>query len=441
MYRIAMLFSLILLSINLFVYAAVPPTNSIAPMLKNVMPTVVNVRVDNELPASIELQQQQHVKPTQTQLGSGVIIDASKGYILTNAHLVKDAKSIAITLNDHRHYIAKLIGFDLDYDIAVLQIKAEGLHAILLGNANNLQIGDFVAAIGSPFGLNQTATFGIISALKRNDLNIQNYENFIQTDAAINMGNSGGALVTYDGKLIGINTAIIATTRSSPGNIGIGFAIPINTAYSIMQQLIKYGKTQRGSLGIFSQLLTPNLAVALNLPAKQQGVVITAVTPGSPAKSAGLQVGDLILRINNEKVKTPFDVRNAIGLLRVGSKVSISLLRNGKKLITHAFIVNNESQMQQLKQQQPFLSGTSLSNVNHIQSVAHGMINGGVQVLSVDPKSPAGIAGLLPDDIIVAANQQPVNNIADLHKEEKQNKLCLLLNVIRGAGALLIVIK
>ena len=443
MRRIAIVFILFSLSVCTTVY---PVTHSIAPMLKKVMPAVVNIRVEGQLPVSISngqnQQSQAKIKPTQKfeKFGSGVIINADKGYILTNEHVVAYAKTITVTLSDNRHFTAKLIGTDPASDIAVLKITAKNLHAIPLGDSNTLQVGDFVAAIGSPFGLNKTVTAGIISALQRNDLNIENYENFIQTDAAINPGNSGGALVNYNGKLIGINTAIVAPLPGA-GNVGIGFAIPINMAYSVMQQLIKYGKIHRGSLGIFVQPLTPTLALALHSPTSQQGAVVTAVTLGSPAKTAGLRAGDVILSINNKAVQTPFDVRNILGLLRANSKILITLTRDGKKLTIHAIITDTKSQMQNLQQKQPFLSGLSLSNVNQIQSSLHGAINGGVQVLTINSQSPADIAGLLPGDIIVSANRQPVNNIAALYKAAKQDKHQLLLNVIRSSGALFVVIK
>ena len=432
---------LILLNINLFAYAAAPMTYSIAPMLKKVMPAVVNVRVTTKLPLTVRSPNSSRPN-TKSQLienlGSGVIIDSKHGYIITNEHVVKNADTITITLNDSRHFPATLVGEDGASDIAVLKIQANNLHNLPIGNSNKLQVGDFVAAIGSPFGLNQTATSGIVSALQRNDLNIEDYENFIQTDAAINPGNSGGALVTYAGKLVGINTAIVSPGH---GNVGIGFAIPINMAHSIMEQIIKYGKVRRGLLGIFVQPLTSNLNAAFNLSTNLQGTVITSVSPQSPAAKAGLQVGDVILKINDEVVKNPFDVRNIIGLLRVDSHVKLTILRNGKTLTKHAIIINSKTQMQKLQQQQPFLSGISFGDVNNLQSASHGAIRGGVQILKVNPNCPAGQVGLSPGDIIVSANKQPVRNITDLYKAAKLNKHRLLLNVIRGPGAVYIVIK
>ena len=433
---------LLLLSFTLTVIAAAPINNSIAPMLKKIMPAVVNVRVLVQLPVTNIKPSSRQSKNAKTRiavaLGSGVIIDADQGYILTNAHVVKDEKTITVTLNDSRYFTAKLIGKDTASDIAVLKIKANNLHSLPIGNSDQLQVGDFVAAIGSPFGLNQTVTSGIVSALQRNNLNIENYENFIQTDAAINPGNSGGALVTYAGKLIGINTAIVST---SGGNLGISFAIPIDMARSIMKQLIKYGKVRRGLLGVFAQPLTPDLNTAFNLSTNLKGAIITSVTPDSPAAKAGLQVGDVILSINGKTVKNPFDVRNAIGLLRVDTHIRLKILRDRKTLVKHAVITNRKTQTHELQQKQPFLSGISFSNINHIQSTAHGEINGGVQVLNISPDSPAAQAGLLPGDIIVTVNKKPVENISDLYKATKLKKHNLLLHIIRGPGALFIVIK
>ena len=433
---------LILNSIYLFAYATAPAQYSIAPMLKNVMPAVVNVRVTTKIPLATlnkrDANNSLKKSPVFEDLGSGVIINAKHGYILTNAHVVKHANSITVTLNDSRHFHATLVGADTASDIAVLKIGAKHLHSIPVGNSDKLHVGDFVAAIGSPFGLNQTVTSGIVSALQRNDLNIEDYENFIQTDAAINPGNSGGALVTYQGKLIGINTAIIS---QGSGNIGIGFAIPINMAHSIMTQLIKYGKVRRGLLGVFAQPLTPELNSAFNLPHDFQGTIITSIAPGSPAEKAGLKVADVILKINDQTVKNPFDVRNIIGLLRVGSHLKLTILRNGKTFTKQATIISSKTQMQQLQRHQPFLSGISFGDVNNIQSASHGKINGGVQVLKIEPNSPADQAGLMVGDIIISVNKHPVKNITSLFKAAKDNKHRLLLNVIRGPGALFIVIK
>jgi serine protease Do len=419
--------SLGLLSVNA---SSVPVPSSIAPMLKQVMPSVVNIRVmtNDTQPNSSD--------PVQ-KLGSGVIVDPAKGYILTNAHVIKDETDITVTLNDSRHFDAKLVGRDDVTDVAVLQIPAEHLTGITLGDSNKLQVGDFVAAIGSPFGLSQTATTGIVSALKRNDLSIEGLENFIQTDAAINPGNSGGALVTFDGKLIGINTAIIST---GGGNLGIGFAIPVNMAMSVMEQIVQYGQVKRGLLGIFAQPLTPDLIQAFGLPDKIVGTIVTAVSANSPAKKAGLKVGDVILAINGQTVENPFQIRNIIGLLRVDSQVKITVLRDGKTLTKTAVITSGDSQQAAAKAQNPYLNGLTLIEVNPILSTNQGIVQG-IQVVNVPQDSAAADAGLQGGDIIVSANNKPVHSIKALNMIAAASKKELLLNVLRGPGALFVVIK
>ncbi len=432
------------------VAASTPGVTSIAPMLKKVMPAVVNVRVEGEIsvPPGLRINPQNgqiippapNAKPTVravVEMGSGVILDAKKGYIITNAHVVKNAKDITITLNDSRILKGKLVGKDAASDIAVIQVHAKRLESLPVGNSSHLEVGDFVAAIGTPYGLTQTVTSGIVSALQRDDLNIEGYENFIQTDAAINPGNSGGALVSYAGKLIGINTAIISPAG---GNVGIGFAIPINMAHSIMEQIIKYGEVRRGLLGIFAQQLTPDLREAFNLPHGVLGTVITSISPDSPADKAGLKVGDVIETINGQVVSNPFQVRNVIGLLRVGSKVEMAIIRDRKDLTKTATITASTTQMHELRMMQPFLNGITLRDANDIQSANHGSVQG-VQVLAVTKQSPAEIAGLVAGDIIVTANGEKIVDIKSLYKAAKRNKKRLLLNIIRGVGAAFIVIK
>ena len=415
-----------------FVYATTPTDSTIAPMLKTVMPAVVNIQ-------AVGAPTKDNTK--QGRLGSGVIIDKSKGYILTNAHVIQDAKTITVNLNDGRHFTAKLIGEDVETDIAVLQIKASGLSTIPIGDSDKLQVGDFVAAIGTPFGLNKTVTTGIVSALQRDDLDVGGggigLENFIQTDAAINPGNSGGALVNFQGQLVGINTAIIS---QNGGNVGIGFAIPINMALNVADQLIEYGQVKRGLLGIFAQTLTPELAQAFNLSSKISGVVVTSVSENSPAAAAGLQVGDIIISINKQPVKEPFQLRNVIGVLRVGSTVNIEFLRNGKTMNKSVLITSLDDQIDMLQKEQPFLNMLTLANINEIYSAGHGIVTG-VQVLDVPSDSLAFEDGLVAGDIIVSANGKKVSTIDELYKAANSNKDRLLLNVIRDNGALFVVIE
>ena len=310
---------------------------SLAPMLKSVTPGVVNIAVKGRQKIENPLLQdpffrrffnipqgQQNYAETQAT-GSGVIVDAAQGYVLTNAHVVANETSIAITTKENRRFAAKLVGRDTETDVAVLKIDSDHLTAVPLGDSDKLQVGDFVVAIGNPFGLGQTVTSGIVSALGRSGLGIEGYEDFIQTDASINPGNSGGALVDLRGNLVGINTAILAP---GGGNIGIGFAVPINMARKVMDQLIRYGEVKRGRIGVRIQDLTPDLAQAMNTK-QVSGAVIAQVEAGSSADHAGLKTGDLVIAANGVTVHSGTQLRDAIGLTRVGDEVSLTIDRNG----------------------------------------------------------------------------------------------------------------
>ncbi|MBL4647903.1 MAG: Do family serine endopeptidase [Gammaproteobacteria bacterium] len=452
----SILVSCLILSICITSYAvsaSAPVTNSLAPMLKRVMPSVVNVQVEGviKLPAllikELRRRRQQRGLPNNMpipstqklkKIGSGVIVDAKHGYVLTNAHVVKDGKIITVRLAGGTTETAKLIGIDIPSDVAVLHIKPRNLRAIQLGNSTQLHVGDFVAAIGNPFGLSQTVTSGIVSALQRSGLNIEGYENFIQTDAAINPGNSGGALVNLQGQLIGINTAILAPAG---GNIGIGFAIPVNMARSIMLQLIKYGNVQRGLLGVYAQPLTAKLAKAFDLP-PTKGVVITSVSAHSAAHLAGLHVGDVIMSVNSEPVTNPLALRNVIGLIRAGSKITIQGLHKGKPFTKTTVLSGAKKQLAVAEKQSPFFYGVVLRKVD--QTTAQQTNAKGIQVLKVTEGTAAWRAGLMLGDIIVAVNQQAVTSIEQLHviaQRAKKNNKSLLLTVKRGSGAVFVVVE
>jgi Do/DeqQ family serine protease len=312
---------------------------SLAPMLARVTPGVVNIAVRGRVREQNPLAQdpffrrffdlpqgQQQERETQAT-GSGVIVDATRGYILTNGHVVENATRIEVTTKDNRRLTAKLVGRDSDTDVAVLQIPADNLTAVPMGESDQLQVGDFVLAIGNPFGLGQTVTSGIVSALGRSGLGIEGYEDFIQTDASINPGNSGGPLVNLRGQCVGINTAILA-----PGgaNIGIGFAVPIDMARRVMDQLIRYGEVKRGRIGVAIQDLTPDLAQAMSTT-HTSGAVIARVEPGSPADRAGLHSGDLVVAVNGVAVRSGTELRNTIGLTRIGSDVDLTIDRRGSE--------------------------------------------------------------------------------------------------------------
>jgi len=422
------------------------PVPSLAPMLKRVMPAVVNVYTRKRVPVrenplfadplfrqffNLPPHAQQPRERFARSLGSGVIIDAKHGYILTNNHVVANADQISVTLHDGRSFPAKLVGADKASDIAVIQIKAKDLTSLPVGNSDNLRVGDFVVAIGDPFGIGQTATSGIVSALGRTGLGIEGYEDFIQTDASINPGNSGGALVNLRGHLVGINTAILS---KSGGNVGIGFAIPVNMAREVMNQLIKYGHVRRGQLGVMAQNLTPNLAAAFGLK-QGHGAVVSRVLRDSPAAKAGVETGDIVVAVNGHNVRDAADLRNTIGLLRVGQTVKLGLLRRGKPVSVDVRIEAPRNGIVHGEEVNRALAGATLTNNRDEQGNAAG-----VTVAKVAPGSPAWDAGLRNGDIISEANHQPVSDIATLRAAAKGSP-ALLLNVQRGNGALYIYIR
>lgn len=427
-------------------YAASAPTASLAPMLQKVLPAIVNIHAqikitDLTMLAIIQKQRGNNGNAAGGDLtgkvfsdGSGVIVDANKGYILTNSHVIENAQNITVTLNDGRHFTAKVIGTDKPSDIALLQIQAKKLNAIPITDSNQLKVGDYVAAIGSPFGLTQSVTSGIVSALGRATLGIENFENFIQTDAPINPGNSGGALVNTDGQLVGINTAVL-----SPGQgTGIGFAIPSNMAKSVMMQLIEYGDVRRGMLGVGAQNITPELATAFNLTI-DKGAAVTLIVPNSPAYKAGIQVGDIITGLNGVIIKNANDVVNTVAFLRVDSKTTINLLRNNKPFSVSVVLTDPKKRQETDEKADPFLYGLSLKNFSLLSST-HGPVKG-VLVVTVDEDSNAWHADLLPGDVITSANQERILTIDDLKKAAANAKTTLLLNVLRGAGAVFLVIN
>lgn len=426
---------------------------TLAPVLKTAMPAIVNVAVQGVIPGILPPSPDDQETPERPSapslpqqskkfqsIGSGVIIDPKNGIVITNDHVIRNATLITVTLNDGRRLKAKVIGSDSETDVAVLKIDAKNLKSLPIGNSDNIEVGDFVVAIGNPFGLNsfgnsQSATFGIVSAMKRSDLNIEGIENFIQTDAAINPGNSGGALVNVKGELIGINTAIISLYG---GNVGIGFAIPINMAKDVAQQIIKYGSVHRGLMGIFVQHLTPELAQAMGYPDNFNGALIAQVNEGSPAEAAGLKAGDVILQINDTNITQATQVKTTISLLRVGSEAKMKINRGGKEMTLTALVTDSKLNEQKLQSSNPFLYGLVLRNFEE-DSPMHGHIVG-VQVVGASESSAGWRAGIRPGDIIVAANKQPTADTKQLQSIAAQKKQELLVQVLRGSGALFILI-
>jgi len=421
------------------------PLPSLAPMVKRVSPSVVNIATRG----TIKEQQGQRNPllddpffrrffdvppdsgPRERQFqsaGSGVIVDSKNGYIITNHHVVENASEITITLLDNRSFTAKVIGTDEGSDIAVLQAKQPNLVAMSLGDSAKLEVGDYVVAIGNPFGLQHTVTAGIVSALGRSGINPEGYEDFIQTDASINPGNSGGALVNLRGELVGINSAILSR---SGGNIGIGFAIPVNMVKGVMDQLIKYGEVKRGVLGVNIYDVTPDIAKEYGL-SESSGALVAGVVQGSSAERAGVKTGDIITTVNGVTMKGAGELRNAIGMMRVGDKVEIGLLRDGKPRKVIALIAErNDTETANAAEINKGLEGAELVDA------ADG---GGVLVKAVQEGSPSAQAGLRANDTIIAVGRTPVASTKALREIAKGANV-LVLNVRRGSNLLLIPIR
>ena len=449
--RIVRLLTAVLLSLLLFpVHAALPaavegrPLPTLAPMLERATPAVVNistvtrVRVSNPLLDDpffrhfFRVPKQQRERKSSSA-GSGVVVDAERGYLLTNHHVISQADEVHVTLRDGRRLKAELVGSDPETDVAVIRIPAEGLTALKLADSDRLRVGDFVVAIGNPFGLGQTVTSGIVSALGRSGLGIEGYEDFIQTDASINPGNSGGALVNLNGELVGINTAILS---KSGGSQGIGFAIPANMAQQVMAQLVEFGEVRRGRLGVGVQDLTPDLAAAFGIRSGR-GAVVSSIASGSAAERAGLRVGDVIVAVNGRATEDGASVRNAIGLLRVGDEAKLSVLRDGRKLSLGMKVEGIGGEQLGGRDLHPRLRGATLVDVS--QDGPNGPVQG-VAIADVARGSPAWNAGLRKGDLITSANRIPVQSIAQMEAAVSGRK-GLLLNIRRGNGALFLMLK
>ncbi len=431
-------------------YAGLPTTDasgralpSLSPMLKRVDAAVVNIstfatqeaynpllndpffRHFFQIPDMPQKQQRR-----QQSAGSGVIVDKAKGIVLTNYHVVKGADEVHVGLIDGRDFPAKVLGFDAELDIAVLKLNASDLADIELADSNQLEVGDFVVAIGNPFGLGQTVTTGIVSALGRTGLGIEGYENFIQTDASINPGNSGGALVNLAGKLIGINTAIIGP---SGGNVGIGFAIPINMVKNSLLQILEHGEVRRGQIGINIQDVNPNLKQAFNLKNGQQGALVAGVLDNSAAKKAGIKAGDLIISVDDAATTSAGQLRTQIGTKNVGDTVKIGVIRDGEKKL---FTVDVEKSKQ--------ITASSNNTQNKLLEGVHFDNNPegrGVLVSQLSRDSFAAHNGLQPGDIIIGANKMQVNNLDDFAEALKRSTREILLHINRNGRLFYLVIR
>jgi serine protease DegQ len=412
------------------------PLPTLAPMIERVVPAVVNinskthVRVNNPLLNDPVLRQFFGLQNApreriEQSLGSGVIIDAAKGFVLTNNHVIQGADDISVTLHDGRNLKAKLRGSDPDTDVAVIQIPAENLSALPLADSSKLRVGDFVVAIGEPFGLGQTVTSGIVSALNRTGLSGLGYQNFIQTDASINPGNSGGALVNLRGELVGINSAIYSP---SGGNVGIGFAIPSNLAADVMRQLIATGSVRHGTLGIDVQTVDAAIAREFSLREGQQGAIVTAVRAGSPAATAGLQQGDVIVAVNERAIQNQNDLYNAEGIASVGSTLEMKVLRDGKPLGVSARLAVEDVVTSDGGTFDARLAGAELADSGERARRAGVR---GVSIIRVSPDSRAERNGLRTGDLIFGVNNVRVGTLAELKPLAKNPPRRLQLAIVR----------
>jgi len=428
---------------------------SLAPMIERVLPGVVSIAVtgrqqmeDNplfsdpffrqffDLPEGSEPQER-----VIQSAGSGVIIDAEAGLILTNAHVIADADRITVRLSDGRELQADVLGVDPETDVAALTIDADNLASLIVGHSDMLRVGDHVVALGNPFGLEQTVTSGIVSALGRSGLGIEGYESFIQVDAPINPGNSGGALVNLRGELVGLNTAIVGPTG---GNVGIGFAVPIDMAINVAQRLIADGEVRRGQIGVIVQDLTPSLADALDLSGRT-GALVADVLPGSPAEGAGILNGDVVAAVDGVAIMGSADLRTRLGLMEPGTAVSLSVVHDGELVERQVVLAARpgaevpEDEDGTDVESIPALEGVSLSAVE--AGAGRDGTQPGVLVERVDPSSAAAAAGLQPGDVIVGVNSQDVTTPGGISEAAASaSNSPLLLRVFRQGNALFVAI-
>jgi Do/DeqQ family serine protease len=433
--------------------AAQPLTESrglptLAPLVNEVTPAVVNISVITRSPIEdnplfrdpffrrfFNLPDRPQRK--EQSAGSGVIVDAARGYVLTNNHVIKDAEQVVVTLKDRRQFQAKLVGTDPGTDVAVLQIEATGLSALKFGDSDALSVGDYVIAIGNPFGIGQTVTSGIVSALGRSGLSVEGYEDFIQTDASINPGNSGGALVNLRGELVGINTAIIGPAG---GNVGIGFAVPSAMARAVMDQIVRYGEVRRGRLGIEMVDLTPELAKKLGATSLD-GAAIANVQPGSPAEKAGLRQGDVITAMNGRTVRNAAELRARLGLTPVGDRAELRIMRGGSTRTINTQIAAPQEVAGNGGQAVPQLPGMQVVEIERGSPLYQRIRGGGLVVSAVEQGSRAFQAGFRPGDIVYAVNRQRVQTLAEFQAAMKGAGRSFTVSLLRGDFSVSITVR
>ena len=422
------------------------PLPTLAPMLARVTPAVVNIAVRARAPEANPLLSdqffrrffdlpQERERPVQSA-GSGVIFDAARGLVVTNHHVVKDAQEIAVLLKDRRVMTAQLVGSDPLTDVAVLRIPAEGLTAVRLADSDTVNVGDFVVAIGNPFGIGQTVTSGIVSAVGRSGLSMEGYEEFIQTDASINPGNSGGALVNLRGELIGINTAIIAPTGA---NVGIGFAIPTNMVSAVVEQILKFGEVRRGRLGVTTSDLTPAAAKELGV-APTEGAIVQQVEKGSAAERAGLRPRDVVVAVNGRPIRSSAELRNRIGLIPVGEEVELNVLRGPRELRLRARVAELFVATAIAGESVPQLAGAKVADLGPGMPM-HGQVEA-VVVTSVEPGSPAFKTGLRSGDLIYGVNRFRVRTVKQfLEALRVSTDGPLRLALLRGDNRITLIVR
>lgn len=420
---------------------------TLAPLVAEVTPAVVNISVVTRAPMEDNplfrdpffrrfFNLPDRSAPTEQAAGSGVIVDAAQGYVLTNHHVVKDAEQVVVTLKDRRQFQARIVGVDPGTDIAVLRIQPQNLTALRFGDSDHLNVGDYVIAIGNPFGLGQTVTSGIVSALGRSGLNIEGYEDFIQTDASINPGNSGGALVNLRGELVGINTAIIGPAG---GNVGIGFAVPANMARGVMNQIVRYGEVRRGRLGIEMLELTPDIARKLGT-SLLEGAVVAAVQPGSPAEKGGLRERDIVVAMNGRPVRSPAELRARLGLTPVGEEVEFKVQRGQETRTVKATIAPPQPLATAEGTAVAQLPGMKVVEIERGSPLSRHVQ--GLVVSAVENNSRAWQAGFRPGDIIYAVNRRRVRTVAEFQNALRSaERSGYAVSLIRGDTALTITVR